>query len=51
LWITIWIDSYCVRAYVNLAETVKVRLQQVFSLMNKFKKHALTVDFTLTYIN
>jgi hypothetical protein len=42
-----WLQNIKKAPNVNLGETVKARLQQ-FSVMNKFKKHALRVNFHLT---
>jgi serine/threonine protein kinase len=42
-----WLQNIKKAPNVNLGETVKARLQQ-FSVMNKFKKHALRVHFNLT---
>jgi hypothetical protein len=39
-----WLQNIKKAPNVNLGETVKARLQQ-FSVMNKFKKHALRVHF------
>ncbi|VAH28809.1 unnamed protein product [Triticum turgidum subsp. durum] len=42
-----WLQNIKKAPNVNLGETVKARLQQ-FSVMNKFKKHALRVYLSLT---
>jgi hypothetical protein len=42
-----WLQNIKKAPNVNLGETVKARLQQ-FSVMNKFKKHALRVNLNLT---
>lgn len=41
-----WLQNIKKAPNVNLGETVKARLQQ-FSVMNKFKKHALRVNSIL----